>query len=66
MNSTEFAVVFAPARCGLFCEKPTEAYVHQMTRLAEILPPDQAPSIQAQIDRHHGGRVLTPTRFAPR
>jgi hypothetical protein len=66
MSPNEFAVVFALARCGILCEKPTEAYLHQMTRLVEILPPDQAKPIQDLLDWHNAGRIVSNTKFAPR
>lgn len=66
MTNEEFAVVFAMARCGIYCEAPTEAFLHQLNRLAEILSPERASAINSLLDWHNSGRVLSVTKFAAR
>lgn len=66
MSPNEFTVVLALARCGIYCDSPSEAYLHQMSRLVKVLPPEQAKSIQALLDWHYSGRAVSASKLAQR
>ncbi len=66
LSPKEFTVVLALARCGIYCDSPTEAYLHQMSRLVEVLPPEQAKSVQALLDWHYCGRAVSVSKLTQR
>lgn len=68
MLDPEFSIVLALARCGIAYEPPTNAYVHQLRRLArlESLNDKQRRRIQNLIDWHDSGRPEPIETIAPR
>jgi hypothetical protein len=49
-------IVLALARCGIAQEPPSNAFLHQLRRLTESLPPDDARHFKALLDWHDAGR----------